>query len=351
MMASSNPGSYYYVCTRMRVRRTQLIPREMYLRLLQMSLPEITLFIEGTQYKQEIDELATSFSGIDLVEVALSWNLGKEYQKILDISPGALKSLTAGYLRKWDIQNVLTLLRGKVQGVKPGRIKEVLIPAGELDRTVLDRLLTEETPERVVDALKRYRISAVLVRELPRAMETGSLDRMENELYKQFYEEILREAAAGVKGGEHFTEYIRLEIDIKNVINLFRLMAQAPVGDVGEILIPGGGIYRIPDLLMMAGIRDRNELIDKLMERTTLAPLLELLEDLKKGRSIREIEILLTRFQLAQMERLSKRYPFSIYPVLSYLESKRIEVYNLRAIARGKERNLSPELIRDYLVM
>jgi V/A-type H+-transporting ATPase subunit C len=75
------------------------------------------------------------------------------------------------------------------------------------------------------------------------------------------------------------------------------------------------------------------------------------LEDMRRERSIREIEILLIRFQLAQMERLSKRYPFSIYPVLTYLESKRIEVYNLRAIARGKERNLSPELIRQYLVM
>jgi V/A-type H+-transporting ATPase subunit C len=51
------------------------------------------------------------------------------------------------------------------------------------------------------------------------------------------------------------------------------------------------------------------------------------------------------------MERLSKRYPFSIYPVLTYLESKRIEVYNLRAIARGKERKLPAELIREYLVM
>ena len=351
MIKSSNPGSYYYVCTRMRVRKTQLIPREEYLRILHMSLPEITLFIEGTQYKQEIDELATSFSGIDLMEVALSWNLAKEYQKILDIAPGALKSLTASYLRKWDIQNVLTILRGKVQGVKSGRIKEVLIPAGELDRSVLDRLLLEETPERIADALKSYRIHSVIARELSGAMEAGSFDRMENELYKQFYEGILKEARGGLKGGEYFLEYVRLEIDIKNMINLFRLMGREAAGDVSMVLIPGGGMYKMDDLMRMTGIRDLKELVTALAERTTLEPLLEVLQDLKKERSIREIEILLTRFQLAQMERLSKRYPFSIYPVLTYLESKRIEVYNLRAIARGKERDLPADLIRAYLVM
>jgi len=34
--------NYIYACTRMRVRRSRLIPREDYLRMLNMGLPEIT---------------------------------------------------------------------------------------------------------------------------------------------------------------------------------------------------------------------------------------------------------------------------------------------------------------------
>ncbi len=79
---------YIYVCTRMRVRKSKLIPREEYMRMLNMSLPEIIRVIQETEYKQEIDELSTAFKGIDLIEVALSWNLAKEYQKILEITPG-----------------------------------------------------------------------------------------------------------------------------------------------------------------------------------------------------------------------------------------------------------------------
>lgn len=159
-MAEKRTGlvPYEYVCTRLRVRKSKLLAREDYLRMLNMSIPEITRFIEETQYKKEIDELGTSFSGIDLLEIALSWNLAKEYQNIQKIAPGDLKRFTQSYLRRWDIQNVLTILRGKAQKIKSGKIKEILIPAGELDRVILDRLLKEESPERVVEALKGYSI-------------------------------------------------------------------------------------------------------------------------------------------------------------------------------------------------
>ena len=66
------------------MRKAQLLPKEEYMRMLNMSLNEITRVIEETQYKQEIDELGTSFKGINLIEEALSWNMAKEFQKIQD---------------------------------------------------------------------------------------------------------------------------------------------------------------------------------------------------------------------------------------------------------------------------
>jgi V/A-type H+-transporting ATPase subunit C len=177
---TGGPSPYIYVCTRIRVRMAKLLPGEDYQRLLNMSLPEITRFIEETEYKREIDELATKFRGIDLIEIGLSWNLAKEYQSILTIAPGVLKQFTRAYLERWDIQNVLTIIRGKMQGLKPGKIKEVLIPAGELDKNILDRLVAEESPERVIASLKGRRMYRILEREYPRAVEEGSLAYKEN---------------------------------------------------------------------------------------------------------------------------------------------------------------------------
>jgi len=339
-----------YVCTRMRVRKSKLLPREEYQRMLNMSLPEITRIIEETSYKQEIDELGTTFKGIDLIEVALSWNLAKEYQRILKITPGMLKQFTRAYLRYWDIQNVLTILRGKSLGEKAGKIKEVLVPAGSLDKVVLDRLLTEDSPDRVIDLLKGRQLYPVVAREYPAAKETGSFAHMENELYKQFYAEIIAETSGGGAGGRLFLAFIQLDIDVKNILTLFRLRADNIVEDAREMYIAGGTISAA-DFATLNTLRDYREFSDQLRAKVRTGPVLELLKGLETERPVHEIASLLVRVQMEQMEKLSKRNPFSIYPILVYLEKKKYEVFNLRALARGKESKLPSETIGKYLVM
>jgi len=341
---------YIYVCTRMRVRKSKLIPREEYMRMLNMSLPEITRIIQETEYKQEIDELSTVFKGIDLIEFALSWNLAKEYQKILEITPGNLKQFTRSYLRRWDIQNVLTILRGKMQGEKVGKIKEILVPAGSLDREILDRLLAEDNPERIVEALKGNRIYKVLSREFPATRESGSFSRMENELYKQFFSEIIAEAESGIKGGNQFLDFIRFDIDIRNIKTLFRLRMDTFEEDAREMYI-AGGVLSLADFANLNTLRDQAEFIDQLKTKIRNSLLITLLDELKSEKLIHDVESRLTRVQLEQMERLSKRNPFSIHPILVYLEKKRYEVFNLRALARGKESKLPSEKIAEYLVV
>jgi len=341
---------YIYVCTRMRVRKSKLIPREEYMRMLNMSLPEIIRVIQETEYKQEIDELGTVFKGIDLIEVALSWNLAKEYQKIQEITPGNLKEFTRSYLRRWDIQNVLTILRGKSQGESVGKIKEILIPAGSLDRVVLDRLLAEENPERIIEALKGNRMYPVISYEYLAVKDSGSFSRMENELYKQFFSEIIAEAKSGIKGGNQFLDFIRFDIDIRNIKTLFRLRADNFIEDARDMFIDGG-VLTATDFANLNAIRDQGEFIDMLKLRIRNKFLIALLDELKGETAVRDVEVRLTRVQLEQMESISKRNPFSIHPILVYLEKKKYEVINLRALARGKESKLPSEKIAEYLVV
>lgn len=341
---------YIYVCTRMRMRKAKLLPKEEYMRMLNMSVSEITRIIGESEYKQEIDELGTTFKGIDLIEVGLSWNLAKEYQKIQEITPGNLKQFTQVYLRRWDIQNVLTILRGKMQGEKPGKIKEILIPAGSLDKIILDRMLSEESSDRIIEMLKTHRMYPVLAREYPAAKESGSFSHMENEIYKHLYANIIADAKSGVKGGASFLAYIQLEIDIKNVKTLFRLRADNLEEDARDMFIPGGSLSLL-NFTSMNNIKDLNEFIDMIRANIMNDTLHSLLDELKGNKSAHDIEARLTRVQLEQMEKLSKRNPFSIHPILVYLEKKKYEVFNLRALARGKESKLPSEKIVDYLVM
>jgi V/A-type H+-transporting ATPase subunit C len=355
MAAIIGPSPYIYVCTRLRVRKAKLIPREEYLRMLNMSLPEITRVIQEMEYKREIDELSHAFSGINLIEVALSWNLAKNYQNVITITPGGLLELTQRHLRRWDIQNVLTILRGISQGMAKGKIKEVLIPAGELDRAHLDRLLAEDSVERIIELLKGWRLYPVLKQSYPGVVESGSFAQMENDLYKEFYADITADARSGISGGKAFLDYIILEIDTRNLQNLFRIRFQRERGDVTRFMIPGG-TFTVEELQRFSDIENFEEFIDAIKAQVRSKPILSMLEKARMRKSpgegsLHENEITLTRLQVAQMERMAKLNPFSIWAILAYLEMKKYEIFNLRAITRGKEANLSADRIKGYLVM
>ena len=98
-------------------------------------------------------------------------------------------------------------------------------------------------------------------------------------------------------------------------------------------------------------LKNQDEFIDLFTRKIRQKPLLDLLEELRTNKTGCEIEVRLTRVQLDQMERLSKRHPFSIHTILVYLEKKKYEVSNLRALARGKESRLPSEKIAEYLVV
>jgi len=347
---TTGPAPYIYACTRMRVRKAALLPREEYMRMLNMELPEITRFIEETRYKTEIDELSSSFSGIDLMEIALSWNLAKEYQKIIKLVPGHLKGFTKGYLLRWDIQNVLAILRGKSQGVSGGKIKEILIPAGSLDKIILDRLIAEDSTDRIIDGLKGHMLYNVFERETPLALESGSFAHMENELYKAYYATLIKESKSGIKGGYAFLKYVRLDIDTKNLETVFRVKGESDIESIRELMIEGGS-FTTDELVRFAGTENMGEMIDAVAKKLSTESFDDVFEAVKEGKSAQEIEIGLIKAKMAEMDRVSKLYPMSVAPILLYLELKEYEVSNLRAVARGKESNLSSESIAACMVV
>lgn len=347
----SGSAPYIYVSTRMRVRKSKLIPREEYLRMLNMGLPEFTRLIEEMEYKREVDELSPSFSGVDLIENAVSWNLAKEYQRIIALAPGEMKGFTRDYLHKWDIQNVLTILRGKHQGLSEGKIRAVLVPAGALDANSLDRMISETSLDRIVESVPDKKMSAILVAGLTEALETHSFGDVENELYKYYYATLIKAARGGMKGGRPFLKYVMFEIDIKNITNLFRVRAQGSKETSTLDVWIEGGSYNSDELERLTAVESLDEVIDSLKKKVKSPVLIDALEALREKRPVYAIESMLITAQLNQMDNLSKRNPFSISPLLVYLERKKYEVANLRALARGKEAGLAAEVLEKYLVM
>jgi V/A-type H+/Na+-transporting ATPase subunit C len=249
-----------YFCTRLRIRRTHLLKWDDYLRMLNMSIPQIARFIGEHGYAKEIHRLESTRSEIDRIETALVQNLALSCQDVRSHAFGPLKILIDWYLHRWDIVNLMIILRGKKRSLLTEKIREILIPSGDLDAAALEHLLEAGSFEAVIGRLPGWRLYPVLARECQPAQNGCHFSHLENRLYQQYYTDLIRNCGTGIPGADLFLESIRLEIDLTNFRNLLRLRSGTIPKDVQEQMVEGGTIP-VRDLQELSAISDSEEFI------------------------------------------------------------------------------------------
>ena len=336
-------SNYAYAVTRVRAMKSKLLPKETYPRLLNMGIDEITRFIQESEYKNDVDELAMKYSGGDLAEHALNRNLALTYDKLLRITSGELNYLIVAYLKRYDIWNIKTLLRGILYNAPVEDILESLISAGEFTYTFLSELAAKATYQEVIDALKETDYYPLL-----QEFDGTNLAYIENELDKAYYSSLF--AAIGKprsKDRKLFARFIKLEVDVKNLGTLFRLK-RAGVEESDEImpLIIEGGLELKSEKLAPLPYE---QFIDAL-RKTHYWDAISSVAGLETA-SLTTVESRLTRHSLESATTYSHVSPISIVPIMDYIIHKSNEVNNLRIIFRGKEAGLDDTLIKDQLVV
>ncbi|MFQ6119337.1 MAG: V-type ATP synthase subunit C [Methanosarcinales archaeon] len=333
---------YAYITGRVRAMKAKLIPATEYPKLLQMEISEIARYMEETEYKKDIDELARFFHGVDLIEYALNANLARTYRKLIEVSTEEPKFLIMEYMRRWDVWNIKTLLRGKYYNAPENEILESLVPAGQLGKEILDNLVKKSMNEIIqffegtayYDVLKNY--------------DGGVLAPIENALDKLYYYRMERTIGTLSSETALFSKFIRTEIDIKNIQTLFRMKIEDIAGDiVMDNLIPGG--LELKDDLNRLANMTFSEFLKTLEGYSFWNAISDIVrEDMT---SVSSVGTLLKKYLVDYAWKISNYNPLSILPVLGYIVSKYTEVSNIRIIVRGKELGLSEEIIKNQLVI
>ncbi|MCD1295992.1 ATP synthase A1 subunit C [Methanocella sp. CWC-04] len=345
-------GNYAYATTRVKARKAFLYPRETYLKLLQMDLPEISRFIGESKYKQEIDELATKYEGIDLLEYALNLNLAKEMNQIIGFCQGELKLIVGSYLMRWDVWNIKSILRGKNYGATEDEIRETLVPAGYLSLQQLVELIRKSTINEVIEGLSKTIFYKPLTAALDEYNKTQTLSRFENNLDKAYYANLLSLDLPNTMADELFIMFVRREIDVVNLRTLFRLKREGLEHEnLMDYLIPGGAKIGMDDLRKLSQAPNVDEFIGMLKEYPYWENLSEAVQVFNETGSLNAIEVGLRKALISYGDKISHLYPLSICPIIGYVLRKNGEVNNLRIIARGKEAQLSDDVIRSQLVI
>lgn len=356
--------------------KSRLIPKDMYTKLLQMGIPEIARFIEESQYKREIDELAVRFSGIDLLELALNLNLARAFKTILGFSEGEIALLVSSYLKRWDAWSIKCIIRGKYYGASLDEILQTIIPAGDL---TIDFLISLAKLDSVEEIIERLRIKKSIF-YAPMAVAKGEFDQtkalavLEDSMDKAYYSTVMGDIAlekgfvvgllpelsrysafASVftpRSLKMFLEFFRTEIDVVNLKTLFRLKREElEAEEVMKYLIEGGIRLRGDRLESLALAKSFQEFATIISDTYYGKEIGDAIAAIETTGSLGDIEIALEKTLIGTAQMISYEFPLSIAPVLWYMVKKNAEVYNLRVIARGKEARLSTETIKKQLVI
>ena len=341
-------GNYPYVTARVKAKRGLLMPEETYGRLLQMSIPEIARFLGEREYKDEMVALGAKYAGVDLIEMAMSRNLAKTYTQIYEFCEGDLRTMVARYLGRWDLENVKTIVRGKVHGAPMREIEEDLVAAGSFGEEFLQDLVAADRLEDVFADLEGtiYAQALDILKERPGQVSNWAA--WEDLVSKLYYQELLSSIPPSTDANRLMREFVQREIDIVNLKTLLRAWA-AKAAFARSIFLPGGRELDVEDLEEIVAL-DHAGLTSRLSGYSfygRIADDLARVESTGVGVLIRRVE----KVHLVEATRYGHLHPLSILPVLDFIVRKDREVQNVRIVARGKESGLPLDVIRDLLVV
>ncbi len=343
-------GFYPYTYVRTVVMRSLLFNKEDYHKMLKMSFNEIVKFLQDSSYKKEINSLATEHSGSDLLELALNRNLAESFKKLMRISSYELGLLIREYAKRKDIEDIKTIIRGKLTNANEKIIASSITGAGTLSYDFLIALMKKESIEEILRNNNIIDFS-LLKNAMKDFNEKKTLVGIENALDKYYYSNLIKFSEALPKEGELFRNFLLKEVEVLNLMTLLRLK-KAKLGKdiIKEFIVPCGDKTKDAKIMSLASVDDIDELSIALNKTEYKDVIAKGFDDFKKTSSLIILEINLYKYLLRQSILLLHQHPLSIDVILGYMFAKDIEVRNLKIIVKGNQLGLSEEFIESQLI-
>ena len=342
-----------YVNARIHGMSSRLITTHGFERLIaQPSLDGIITELEKTPYHEEIVEARILHTGISCIEYALRKNLMKTYRKILALVEGEKSArYIVIFLKKWDVQNIKTIIRGKNIQTPNEEISGCLIPAGTMDETTLIELVKQPDIRAVVDLMATWGIEYALplTRNIGEFSERNEIGMLEYALDEYYFESALKELSGKRHDDRIFRDLIGTEIDIRNIKTaLIMVRDSVSPDDAAPLILKGGKEIDhkiIQNMLQAKKIPDAVHLL----EPTSYRFLMNIPDIEVSLGKISVIEKELDRFLIRNGAAMFRGDPFSFTIVIGYLWAKLNEITNIRVIARCREAGMPDELMESEI--
>ena len=242
-------ADYGYANARLRAMKSRLLVWDDYQRLLaQESVESFISLLATTDYKEDVETALLHAKGISCVTDALHRNVARVFGRVYGFfEAGEPELLIRILLSRWDLHNVLTLVRGQANRIPRSEILAALVPAGRLGWIELELLAQQSGLAAVVDIMltRRLPYASSLARAVGRFRGKEDLRQVEYDLMVSHYSWNSDALSRPSANGRVVQGLVQAEVDILNLSVFLRLWSDAASGSsadalISQWLIPGG---------------------------------------------------------------------------------------------------------------
>ncbi|MEZ4442957.1 MAG: V-type ATPase subunit [Polyangiaceae bacterium] len=333
-----------YGNARLAVRRSRLLTGDRLVGLLDLGFEGLVAALSDSPLGPDLREALLRFEGLRMIQEALRRHLGRSLTDAVSFYEGEARRDLELLASRWDLQNLVTLLRGQARRVAPDELVSLMIPTATLDEAALRELAEAPGLRAAIERMVVWGLpSPSGARRLLEAWRDyerhDDVARLEHRLV-----ELAAQALDTAMHDHHLDDVLarplRLAVDLRQLMTALRLFDAFSQGDIASV----SGPHRFADLpggyLDSAALRaaiERPNLEEAVAALTTAAadhPFLPFLHQLLDHRSLERLHAELEAWILTDtVARARHADPLSLAVPVGYVFAKEAEHRNLRLVA------------------
>ncbi|QGA80717.1 V-type ATPase subunit [Candidatus Nanohalobium constans] len=321
---------YPYMYARVSAKRAKLFDQSDYQNLVKMGPNEITRKLGEGEYKEDIDQLGSTYSGVQLAELALAKNMTREMSELVEMADGNLQEVIKTYLRKYDILTIKRILRAKKTGED---FQDYLTPISGLSSEEIQEM-KDKTFEEIKASIS-FEDSEIDYQR--RIQAADNLSQIESGLDQAYYDDIMN--LANKAKNQQLKDFIQEEVEYENLKMVLRMKKYGVENE------------EIRDRLLKT---ENGRIVEKVIKKDFEEGMNHLIREmnLQVNPEIEKVEHALEVHRLDNAIKMLHTQPLGLSSILGYIVAKITEVKNLRMLLRAKETGIqNQETIQRQLVL
>ncbi len=347
-------NDYGYINARIRAMKSFLLQAEDYsLALSQRTEDDFLGFLSGlSSYANDVRQMERNPSTKSVCDGALKFNLCRMFRKLIKFCAGEPQELILILLKRWDLYNLKSIIRGILNQKDKTQILQALIPAGKWDTEFLERLLENKDLKSLGLTLLGIGEPDFFAEEFAKVLIGFSPDEplevLENALLAAYF----RKAIDFLLNQKNINarivlDYLSLKIDFLNILLVLRKITHPK----RSVTVVKGGRIPIRFLENLISLNSLEDALKSFADSTYPWVNKEGLDLYKRTQSLSSLERLFESKLFSFCSHLYiKGNPLSISIPLAFINFKENEVKNLRLIGKAASFGIAKDLIRGELI-